>query len=79
MVNETFRFLDKPLFRMPRWLKPELNRPVYYLHLVILAAVVLGALQYLQGGEMLSLKNVLLSVPLLALGDGIAHTILGLD
>lgn len=67
------------LFNKPKWLKPEINEPVYWIHLVIIAVVVLGVLQYFQGGNMLTLKNVLWSIPLLAVGDLIAHTILGLD
>ena len=62
-----------------KWLKPELDEPKYWLHLVILAAVVLGILQYFYGGDMFTIKNVLISVPLLAIGDFVAHTSLGLD
>jgi hypothetical protein len=51
----------------------------YWLHLLILASVVLGVLQLWQGGDMFNLKNVLYSVPLLALGDVIAHTVMGID
>lgn len=67
------------LFNKPKWLKPELNDPVYWIHLVILSAVVLGLLQLWKGGEMFTIKNVLMSVPLLAIGDLVAHTVLGLD
>jgi len=57
----------------------ELNKPKYWLHLLIIAGIVLGILQYLQGGDMLTIKNVLYSVPLLAIGDVVSHTLLGLD
>ena len=67
------------LFKKPKWLKPELDEPIYYLHLIILAVVVLGILQLWQGGDMLTIKTVLISIPLLAIGDAIAHTILKLD
>lgn len=67
------------LFKKPKWLRPELDKPVYYIHLVILAAVTLGVLQLWQGGNMFSIKNVLISVPILALGDAVAHTVLGMD
>lgn len=66
------------LFKKPSWLKPEINDPVYYVHLLILGVVVLGILQIFAGGSMLSFKNVLLSVPLLLAGDIAAHTILQL-
>lgn len=67
------------LFKKPRWLRPELNEPIYYLHLAVIAVVVLGVLQYFTGGEMLTIKNVLWSIPLLLIGDVIAHTILKIN
>jgi hypothetical protein len=67
------------LFKKPNWLKPEINEPIYYVHLAVIAIVVLGCLQLLFGGEMLTIKNILLSIPLLLLGDTVAHTILKLN
>ena len=67
------------LFKKPSWLKPEINEPVYWLHLVILATVALGILQYFYKGDMLTFMNVLKSVPILAAGDVVAHTLLKLD
>jgi hypothetical protein len=67
------------LFSKPEWLRPEINEPVYYLHLAVIAVVVLGILQALKGGEMLTVSNVLLSIPLLLAGDTAAHTILKLN
>lgn len=67
------------LFNKPKWLKPEVDKPIYYLHVLILASVVLGILQIWKGGEMFTLRNVLWSVPLLTIGDIIAHTLLKLD
>jgi len=69
----------KKLFNKPRWLKPEINEPIYYVHLLVIAVVVLWILQYLTGGEMLTIKNVLYSIPLLLIGDVVAHTILKLN
>lgn len=60
-------------------LRPEINQIRYWVHLAILAVVVLGVLQLIKGGEMLSVKNVLWSIPLLALGDIVAHTLLKFD
>lgn len=62
-----------------KWLKPELDETKYWLHLVIISIVVLCILQYLYGGQMLTTKNIFISVPILALGDTIAHTLLQLD
>lgn len=59
--------------------KPEVDQFIYWVHLGVLAFVVLGVLQIFQGGSMLTIKNVLWSIPLLALGDIVAHTILKLD
>ena len=73
-------FWRRPLFRKPVWLKPELEYPVYYLHLLILAVVVFGILQYVFGQpDMLTIKNVLISIPLLTISDGIAHSLLKLN
>lgn len=62
-----------------KWLKPEIDSPIYYVHLAVIAIVVLGLLQIFYGGDMFTIKNILYSIPLLLLGDVIAHTILGLD
>lgn len=67
------------LFKKPNWLKPEINEPKYWLHLVIIAVVVLAILQYFIHGEMLTIKNVLISVPLILLGDMVAHSLLRLN
>lgn len=67
------------LFKKPAWLKPELNEPIYWLHLLILSTVALWALNFILNQDMFSWKNVFVSIPFLALGDGIAHTILKLD
>lgn len=67
------------LFNKPSWLKPEVNEPKYWLHLLVISFVVLAGLQYFFSGDMLTVKNVLLSVPFLAAGDLVAHTALQLD
>jgi len=68
------------LFSRPAWLRPEINEPIYYVHLAIIAVVVLGLLQYfLKQGNMLTIKNVLWSIPLLLIGDTIAHSVLKMN
>ena len=64
------------LFKKPDWIYTEINEPIYYLHLIILSIVVLGILQLWKGGEMLTVMNVIYSVPLLTLCDTIAHSVL---
>lgn len=61
------------------WLKPEIDKPIYYLHLAILSVVALWILDYFQGGDMFTIKNILWSIPVLLAGDIVAHTILKLD
>lgn len=61
-------------------IKPkEIKTGKYWLHLGVLSLVVLGILQIWKGGDMLNLKNVLISIPLLGVGDIIAHTLLKID
>lgn len=61
-------------------IKPkEIKTIKYWLHLGVLSLVVLGLLQLWKGGDMLNLKNVLYSIPLLGIGDIISHTVLGVD
>jgi hypothetical protein len=67
------------LFKKPEWLKPEINSPIYYVHLGVIAIVVLGILQIVQGGNMLTLSNVLWSIPCLLAGDVVAHSLLRMN
>lgn len=74
------------LFKKPSWLKPEINEPIYWLHLVILAFVALWIIDcfftksfVLSFDDMFNLKNILYSVPALAAGDIVAHTVLKLN
>lgn len=67
------------MFKKPDWIKPEINEPIYYLHLLVLSFVALGLLEIFVSKGMFTVKNVLLSVPLLLAGDFVAHTILQMD
>lgn len=69
-------FLRQELFKKPAWIYTEINTIIYWLHLWILAVVVLYGLQYFFGGDMFSWKNTLVSVPFLGVGDTIAHSVL---
>jgi len=79
LEEKKMNIFKKQLFKMPSWMKPELNTIIYWVHLGVLAFVVLGILQLTTGGNMLTIKSVLWSIPLLAIGDFVSHTILGLD
>ena len=61
-------------------IKPnEIKTLKYWLHLGLIAVVVLGVLQLLKQGDMFTIKNILWSIPLLGLGDIVAHTLLQLN
>lgn len=60
-------------------LRPELNSAKYWIHLVLIATLVLGALQLLFGGNMFTLGKVILSAVLIGIADIIVHTVLRLD
>lgn len=81
MVHEMFKFLDKPLFKRPRWLRPELDRPIYYVHIAIILGVVYGLMQWQNPAEVCP-NEIMMFIRYgvyLIIGDGIAHTVLGMD
>ena len=51
----------------------------YWLHLLVISVIVFTILHLWQGGDMFSIKNILISVPILAVGDIVAHNLLKLD
>lgn len=67
------------LFNKPNWLKPEINELKYWIHLVILSAIVLFLSTHILGNRSFGIDTILYTVLFLAIGDIIAHTILGLD
>lgn len=61
-------------------IKPrEIKTLKYWLHVAVISGIVLGLLQLIKGGEMLTLNNWLWSIPLIGVADIIAHTLLKLD
>lgn len=60
-------------------IRPEIEKVLYWIHLVVIAIVVLGILHYFYGGEMFTVKNVLYSVPILGISDILSHSLLSLD
>jgi hypothetical protein len=67
------------MFKRPKWLRPEIEEPKYWLHLVIIAVVVLGILKLWVDVDMFNIETILLAIPLFAIGDIVAHTLLGFD
>jgi hypothetical protein len=51
----------------------------YWLHLGIIAVLVLGSLQLWKGGQMFTLQNLLISTVLIGGSDIFSHTILQID
>jgi hypothetical protein len=60
-------------------IRPEIEEWKYWLHLVVIAIIVLGILQLWKGGSMLTFYNVLISTGLIGIADVFSHTGLGLD
>lgn len=62
------------LFKKPKWLKPEINEPIYYVHIAVILGVVYGLMQLFNPGN-----NLLIYGLYLVAGDMVAHTILKLN
>lgn len=60
-----------------KWLRPEIDQPVYYIHIAIILAVIYGVMLVWKPTE--TWGYVLSSGIGLFLGDIIAHTVLKLD
>jgi hypothetical protein len=56
------------------WLKPELDRPIYYVHIAIILAVVYGLMTWYNPGT-----NFIVWALYLVAGDFTAHTLLQMD
>ena len=67
------------LFKKPKWLKPELNEPKYWLHILILAVVVVQIMSWFGYCAGLNLQIILKLGLAIVVADTIAHTLLGLD
>lgn len=57
-------------------IKQKLTSIWYWIHWAVIGLIVLAILQFFQGGEMLNVKNVIYSTPLIAIGDIISGSIL---
>ena len=67
------------LFNKPKWLKPEIEDPIYWLHLVIIVGLVYWMInQFIQPMD-ITLLIVFQGVLLVGIADIIAHTALQLD
>ena len=67
------------LFNKPARLKPELNEPKYWLHVLIIVLTVYGLVNDFVSPMEFTLKNIGLGVLFIGLSDLMAHTVLGLD
>ena len=57
-----------------KWLKPELDEPIYYVHIAIIIGVIYLLMNWKNPGTQLWLWGLYLIA-----ADGTAHSILGLD
>jgi len=67
------------LFKKPKWLKPELNEPKYYLHILILAVVVTQIMSWFGYCVGLNLQLILKLGLAIVVGDILAHSLLRLN
>jgi len=67
------------MFKKPKWLKPEVEEPVYYLHVLAIVLIVYFLVNTFVSPMEITAKNVLLGVLFITLADITAHTVLGLD
>ena len=67
------------LFKKPNWLKPELNEPKYWVHILILAVVVVQIMSWFGYCAGLQLSLILKLGLAIAIADTIAHTILQMN
>lgn len=61
------------------WLKPELDEPKYYVHIVIVVVVALTVLKYFFMHDILNIEMIWKVSLAMIFGDTIAHTSLKLD
>ena len=67
------------LFKKPKWLRPEINEPKYWLHILILSIVITQVMSWFGYCSSLELSLILKLGLAIALADVIAHTLLKLD
>ena len=60
-------------------LRPEINEPKYYVHIVIIAIIVLFILKYVFNYDMLNFEFIWKISIAIIIGDLFAHTILKLE
>jgi hypothetical protein len=70
---------DKSLFKRPKWFKPELDKPWYYVHIVILVVVILFVLNFVFGHNMMTLDWVWKLSLAAIIADFVAHTVMQRD
>ena len=67
------------LFKKPKWLKPEINEPKYWIHILILAVVVTQIMSWFGYCSSLQIELILKLGLAIVIADIIAHTLLKLD
>ena len=67
------------LFKKPKWIRTELDDPLYYLHVLILVLGVYLTVSWFIEPMEITYWNVFLGVLLVTFWDTLAHTILKMD
>jgi len=60
-------------------LRPEVDKPVYYVHVLVIVLVVYFLVNFFVEPMSINLINVLLGVVFVTIGDVISHSLLGFD
>ena len=60
-------------------LRPEIDKPIYYVHVVLIAIVVLGILKYVFGHDMFTFDFIWKLSLAVVIADIMAHSLLRLD
>ena len=67
------------LFKKPKWLRPEIDEPKYWVHIAVLVGVIYGLMQLYDPNQLTGIFTFIVYGLFLAIADIVAHTILGFD
>lgn len=72
--------MAKELFKKPKWLKPEINEGIYWIHIAIIIAVIYALMKYVyEPNQLTGMLMFVVYALYFAAGDVVAHTVLKLD
>lgn len=71
--------MKKTMFKKPKWLKPEINEPKYWVHVAVIIAATYGLMELYDPTGLSTFMMLIIFGAYFAIGDIITHTVLGLD